>query len=126
VLDHLSITIRRVQYVALAGPSGCAKSTVLGLIERFYDVDHGQIRMRGIDVDDIRRQLSLVAQEPILYQGPIKENILLGCDHSVDDGQLDKITKQAQIHDLILSLPEGYRTQVGAGGTALSGDKSRE
>lgn len=129
-LHNLSIKLKRGQYIALVGPSGCGKSTIIGLIERFYDANSGRVLMDGIDVrdlatQDIRKEFSLVSQEPVLFHGTIRENILLGVRYSIDDSQLDTITKQAQIYDLISSLPEGYETNVGMGGTALSGGQKQ-
>jgi ATP-binding cassette subfamily B (MDR/TAP) protein 1 len=130
VLHNLSISLKRGQYIALVGPSGCGKSTTIGLIERFYNASSGRVLMGGMDVcdlatNDIRKEFSLVSQEPVLFQGTIKENILLGARHPIDDARLDIIAKQAQIYDLISSLPEGYETNVGMGGTALSGGQKQ-
>ncbi|KAI9738848.1 MAG: hypothetical protein M1834_008355 [Cirrosporium novae-zelandiae] len=130
VLQNFNLTVPRGQFIALVGPSGCGKSTTIGLLEQFYGVTEGQILINGIDINsldtsEVRRHIALVSQEPVLFQGTIKSNILLGCDSELSSDRLDEITKQAQIHDIILSLPDGYETQVGARGLALSGGQKQ-
>lgn len=117
------------QTVGLVGASGCGKTTVIALLERFYDVISGEILINGvpltsIDVNAYRRNLALVAQEPTLYQGSIKDNILLGTqvdDAVIDNDAVEKAAKDANIHTFIESLPDGYNTDVGSKGLALSG-----
>jgi ATP-binding cassette, subfamily B (MDR/TAP), member 1 len=130
VLHGLNLTLHRGQYIAIVGPSGSGKSTIVGLLERFYDLTGVQLSIDGVDsstldTDCTRRRLALVSQEPTLYSGTIKENLLLGTDVDVSLDELESIARQAQIHDLILSLPEGWDTQVGARGTALSGGQKQ-
>jgi ATP-binding cassette, subfamily B (MDR/TAP), member 1 len=130
VLRGLNLTLHRGQFIAIVGPSGSGKSTIVGLLERFYDLTGGQLSIDGVDsstldTDCTRRRLALVSQEPTLYSGTTKENVLLGTDVDVSLDELESIARQAQIHDLILSLPEGWDTQVGARGTALSGGQKQ-
>lgn len=111
ILKGLNLTVKPGQYIALVGPSGCGKSTTIALLERFYDALAGNVLVDGKDITQLnvnsyRSFLSLVSQEPTLYQGTIKENILLGCDKSeVPDEALVKTCKDANIYDFIMSLP---------------------
>lgn len=111
VLKGLNLTVKPGQYIALVGPSGCGKSTTIALLERFYDALAGSVMVDGKDITQLnvnsyRSFLSLVSQEPTLYQGTIKENILLGCDKDdVAEEELVKICKDANIYEFILSLP---------------------
>ncbi|KAF4341222.1 multidrug resistance [Fusarium beomiforme] len=126
VFQGLSLTIEKGQFAALVGASGSGKSSIVSLLERFYDPDHGRILCNGQDiaVHDVytyRRHLSLVAQESSLFQGTLRENILLGVSDTVDDVALHRVCQEASIHEFIMSLPEGYETQVGSRGVTLSG-----
>ncbi|KAL5003117.1 P-loop containing nucleoside triphosphate hydrolase protein [Aspergillus recurvatus] len=111
VLRGLNLTVKPGQYVALVGPSGCGKSTTIALLERFYDAISGSILVDGKDISKLninsyRSFLSLVSQEPTLYQGTIKENILLGIvEDDVAEDVLIKACKDANIYDFIMSLP---------------------
>lgn len=125
------MTIKRGQFVGLVGASGCGKTTVISLLERFYHVDQGKITLDGINIEDTdiaeyRKAFSLVAQEPTLFQGTVRENILLGVDEaSVKDEELHQACRDAEIHDFIMSLPEGYYTDIGSRGVALSGGQKQ-
>lgn len=129
IFKRLNITVEKGQFAALVGASGSGKSSIVGLLERFYDAQSGSILCNGrnikdVDVYEYRKLLSLVAQEATLFQGTIKENILLGVadnDGAVTDAQLHQACRDAAIHDFIVSLPEGYNTNVGSRGVALSG-----
>ena len=111
VLRGLDLTIKPGQYVALVGASGCGKSTTIALLERFYDALAGDVLVDGKDikklnVNSYRSFLSLVSQEPTLYQGTIKDNILLGTDSDdVSEEALVQACKDANIYDFIMSLP---------------------
>ncbi|KAM5473622.1 putative ABC-type xenobiotic transporter [Microsporum audouinii] len=126
VLDELSLSIQRGQYVAFVGPSGSGKSTVIRLLERFFDPTEGKIFVDGKDIsqlniNDYRNLISLVSQEPTLYEGSIRDNILLGTERKVEDDELVEVCKKANIYDFITTLPDGFATLVGVGGTMLSG-----
>ncbi|KAI1390675.1 P-loop containing nucleoside triphosphate hydrolase protein [Hypoxylon trugodes] len=131
VLNGLSMTIERGQFAAVVGPSGCGKTSVISLLERFYNVKSGSITYNDIDIDNIdlrdyRKTISLVAQEPSLFNGTIRENILLGVDpDSISAGELEQVCRDAEIHDFISSLPEGYNTKVGIKGILLSGGQKQ-
>jgi ATP-binding cassette subfamily B (MDR/TAP) protein 1 len=111
VLRGLNLTVKPGQYVALVGASGCGKSTTIALMERFYDPLAGGVYVDGreissLNVTEYRKHLALVSQEPTLYQGTIKENVLLGADEEdVSDERIIKACKDANIYDFIMSLP---------------------
>ncbi|KAH0543228.1 hypothetical protein FGG08_002392 [Glutinoglossum americanum] len=135
VFSGLDMKIEKGQFAALVGPSGCGKTTIISLLERFYDPDKGTITFDGknitdLDIADYRNAMSLVSQEPTLYQGTIKENILLAIPPSAsapddNDDALHRACKDAEIHDFITSLPEAYATPVGQHGTSLSGGQKQ-
>ncbi|KAF7297203.1 hypothetical protein MIND_00953400 [Mycena indigotica] len=133
VLRGLSLEARPGEYVALVGASGCGKSTIIQLIERFYDVHNGTITLDGaaideLDVQSYRSQLALVSQEPTLYAGTIKFNILLGAlkpAEEVTQSELEKACADANILEFILGLPQGFETEVGGKGSQLSGGQKQ-
>ncbi|KAK9477925.1 P-loop containing nucleoside triphosphate hydrolase protein [Lipomyces japonicus] len=130
VLRGLDLTITPGQYVALVGSSGCGKSTTIGLIEEFYRPQVGQVLLDGVDIttfniNKYREHIALVSQEPTLYAGSIKDNIQLGSTTLVTDEQIVEVCKQANIHDFIMSLPDGYDTLCGSKGTLLSGGQKQ-
>lgn len=131
VLRGLNLTVKPGQYVALVGASGCGKSTTIALLERFYDPLAGGVFVDGKDISTLnvnsyRSHLSLVSQEPTLYQGTIRDNILLGVDRDdVSDAQIVEVCKAANIYDFIMSLPDGFSTVVGSKGSMLSGGQKQ-
>lgn len=132
IYRDLNISISSGQFVAFVGPSGCGKTTVISLLERFYEPSSGTIRFNGQDVDDIevasyRKALSLVSQEPRLFDGTIRENLVLGLDQvDITEEQITNACKDASIHEFIISLPDGYDTSLGISTqTALSGGQKQ-
>ncbi|WKX97611.1 hypothetical protein Q1695_013350 [Nippostrongylus brasiliensis] len=129
VLNGMSLTIPAGKTVALVGPSGCGKSTSIQLIERFYDPVAGKLLFDGHDARelnlmDARSQISLVGQEPILFNYSIRENIAYGMD-SATDSQIEDAAKLANAHGFIAKLPAGYDTVVGERGSMLSGGQKQ-
>ncbi len=125
VLRGVSLDVRRGETVALVGPSGGGKSTILNLIPRFYDVSDGKVMLDGVDVRDVtlrslRSQIALVTQEPFLFDDTIRANIAYARPDA-DMAAVEKAAREAAAHDFIMRLPDGYDTQVGEGGARLSG-----
>jgi ATP-binding cassette subfamily B (MDR/TAP) protein 1 len=127
VLRGIDIGIESGKMVALVGASGCGKSTMIALLERFYDPKSGLIRADGQDIKTKdrrlhRRDIALVQQEPVLYQGSIRDNISLGIEEGVpSDEDIISACKQANVYDFVSSLPEGLHTPCGNQGLSLSG-----
>ena len=117
--------------MALVGPSGCGKSTVIQLIQRFYDLNSGMITLENHDIQAlnvpwVRSKLSIVSQEPVLFNRTLADNISYG-DNSKEVTMEDIIAaaRKANIHQFISNLPQGYETLVGEKGTQLSGGKKQ-
>ncbi|RMZ86376.1 hypothetical protein DV736_g6397, partial [Chaetothyriales sp. CBS 134916] len=140
VLRGLNLTVKAGQYVALVGASGCGKSTTIALLERFYDPLVGGVYVdgketSGLNLNEYRSHIALVSQEPTLYQGTIKENILLGLsgtdgdinkdNASAYDDRITQACKEANIYDFIMSLPDGFSTPVGSKAALLSGGQKQ-
>ena len=131
IFKGLNLTIEKGQFVALVGASGSGKTSIVSLLERFYEVSKGRILFNGKNINEIniyeyRKLLSLVAQEPSLFSGSIRENILLGLDpDEVEEEQLYQCCRDADIHDFIMSLPDGYNTNIGGKGVNLSGGQKQ-
>ncbi|MGE5502139.1 MAG: ABC transporter ATP-binding protein [Ignavibacteriales bacterium] len=125
VLDHVNLEVRRGETIALVGPSGGGKSTILNLIPRFYDVTGGKVTIDGTDIRDVtlaslRHQIALVTQEPFLFDDSIRANIAYAHPEASQD-QIEEAARQAAAHDFIAELPHGYDTGVGEAGARLSG-----
>jgi ATP-binding cassette subfamily B protein len=123
--NNLSLTIKKGDFVIFVGHSGAGKSTIVNLITRFYDPDKGSILFDDLDLrsctqKSLRQQIGLVAEEVILFNTSIRENIRIGYLEATD-GQVETAAKNAEIHKFILSLPQGYDTPVGDRGGQLSG-----
>ncbi|OAA65685.1 ABC transporter, transmembrane domain, type 1 [Niveomyces insectorum RCEF 264] len=133
VLEHVSLAVRPGQFVAFVGASGCGKTTMISLLERFYDPTSGVLLLNGVDVKTIhpkrsRRGMALVQQEPVLYQGSVRDNILLGlADQNRDgakepgDAEIMEVCRQANIAAFIESLPDGLASPCGSQGLQFSG-----
>lgn len=124
-LRDVSITVRPGETVALVGPSGGGKSTILSLLPRFYDVTGGAVTINGRDVrglklHDLRDHIALVTQEPFLFDDTIAANIAYGRPGATQ-GQIEEAARAAAAHDFITALPDGYQTRGGEGGLRLSG-----
>ncbi|KIN05850.1 hypothetical protein OIDMADRAFT_141532 [Oidiodendron maius Zn] len=131
VLRGLNLTVKPGQFIALVGASGCGKSTTIALLERFYDPLAGGIYVDGkeissLNINEYRSYIALVSQEPTLYQGTIRENVLLGADREdVPDSEIEFACREANIYDFIMSLPDGFNTIVGSKGSMLSGGQKQ-
>jgi subfamily B ATP-binding cassette protein MsbA len=124
-LSGIDLEVRRGETVALVGPSGGGKTTILNLIPRFYDVTAGRVLIDGHDVRDVtlaslRAQIALVTQEPFLFDDTIRANIAYGRP-GASAADIQRAAKAAAAHDFILELPGGYDTSVGEAGARLSG-----
>jgi ATP-binding cassette subfamily B protein len=124
-LNGITLTIGRGKQVAFVGASGSGKSTLLALLMRFYDPDSGRVLFDGRDarsvtVKSLRRSMGVVFQESFLFNISVRENIRLGRPEATD-AEVEAAAKQAEIHDFILSLPEGYATLAGERGSRFSG-----
>jgi ATP-binding cassette subfamily B protein len=124
-LDGVSFAIRAGESVAFVGPSGSGKSTVLTVLTRFYDPAGGAVSFDGHDVraasqDSLRLQLGIVFQESVLFNTTIRENIRIG-KHAATDAEIEAAARAAEMHDLIMAMPDGYDTPVGERGGRLSG-----
>jgi ABC-type multidrug transport system fused ATPase/permease subunit len=127
VLKEMNLKIEPGQFAALVGASGSGKSTIVSLLERFYDPDSGTILCGEQDITSVstktyRSELSLVTQESTLFEGTVKENVSLSvADAEATDDAVEESCRQAQIHDFVVSLPEGYATKLGPKAVQLSG-----
>jgi ATP-binding cassette subfamily B protein len=124
-LDHINLTIPRGQSVAFVGPSGSGKSTIINLLLRFYDPDGGSVTFNGLDLRTVpqaslRSRIGIVFQENFLFNTSIRENLCQG-RRDATDGEIEAAAKAAEIHDFIMSLPQGYETVTGERGGRLSG-----
>lgn len=129
VLNGVDIDAKPGQVIALLGPTGSGKSTVVNLIPRFYDVTEGSITIDEVDVRDVtieslRRNIGIVQQDVFLFIGTIRENIAYGRPDATQD-DIERAAKAARIHDFIVSLPYGYDEWVGERGVTLSGGQKQ-
>ena len=129
VLSHVSFEIPSGKSIALVGPSGSGKTTICSLLPRFYDVTGGRITVDGKDVrsltlKSLRSQIGMVQQDVYLFCGTIRDNIAYGRP-GASQQEIEDAAKRANIHDFIISLPDGYDTYVGERGTRLSGGQKQ-
>lgn len=129
VLRNVSFHVNPGEIIAIVGPSGAGKTTVVNLLARFYDVNQGQALVDGHDVrkvrlETMRRHIGMVAQETILFSVTLKENIKYG-KKDATDAQVIAAAKSADMHEFILSLPDGYETKIGEDGIKLSGGQKQ-
>jgi ATP-binding cassette subfamily B protein len=129
VLSHLNIHIPPGTTCALVGPSGGGKTTICSLLPRFYDVTAGQVLVDGKNVRDLklkslREAIGIVQQDVYIFAGTIRENIAYG-NKDATQQEIEEAAKNANIHDFILSLDDGYDTYVGERGTRLSGGQKQ-
>ena len=129
VLQNVSFTVEPGSTVALVGPSGGGKSTICALLPRFYDVLNGSVKLDGMDVrdwrlKDLRSSIGIVQQDLYMFSGTVRENIIYGKPDASED-EIIEAAKHANIHDFVMSLPDGYDTTVGERGVRLSGGQKQ-
>ena len=129
VLNHVNLSVKAGEYVALVGSSGAGKSTLCSLIPRFYDVSSGRITVDGRDVrnlklKDLRRHIGIVQQDVYLFAGTILENISYGKPDATRE-EVIRAAKEANAHEFIMSFPDGYDTDIGQRGVKLSGGQKQ-
>jgi ATP-binding cassette subfamily B protein len=129
VLKNVSLCIKAGEYVALVGSSGVGKTTLCSLIPRFYEVSAGKILLDGKDIKDIslcslRRNIGIVHQDVYLFAGTVADNIRYGRADASNE-EIIEAAKQANAHDFIMSLPDGYATDIGQRGVKLSGGQKQ-
>ena len=129
VLNHVSLNVEKGKTFALVGPSGGGKTTICHLIPRFYDVVSGEIRIDGkplssMTMESLRRNIGIVQQDIYLFGGSIRDNILYGRLDATEEEMIEA-AKRANIHDYVMTLPDGYDTEVGERGIKLSGGQKQ-
>ncbi|XP_015170865.1 putative ABC transporter B family member 8 [Solanum tuberosum] len=129
VLHEFSLEVKAGTSIGLVGKSGCGKSTVIALIQRFYDADKGSLKIDGMDIRLLdlgwyRRNMALVSQEPVIYSGTIRENILFG-KLNASENEVVEAAKAANAHEFISSLKNGYETECGDRGVTISGGQKQ-
>ncbi|KAI3935831.1 hypothetical protein MKX01_033015 [Papaver californicum] len=129
VLRQFCLKVKKGTSTGLVGRSGCGKSTVLGIIQRFYDVKSGAIMVDGVDLRELnlgwyRGNTALVSQEPVIYSGTIRDNIILGKLEALES-EVVGAAKAANVHEFISTLKDGYATECGERGVQLSGGQKQ-
>ncbi|EPB73132.1 ABC transporter, ATP-binding protein [Ancylostoma ceylanicum] len=129
VLKNINLKLKSGETVAFVGASGAGKSTIVSLMQQFYAPSDGSITLDGVPIQDIEREyfhtkVSMVAQEPILYDCSIRENILYGCDWATEE-DMKTAAEMANAHDFIKQLDKGYETKCGERGAKLSGGQKQ-
>lgn len=124
-LENVNFTVQPGEMVAVMGPSGSGKSTLFQLLLRFYDPQHGSVRVGGVDLKwadpiSVRQHIRMVQQEPTVFAATIGDNIRYGYFNAPQDA-VERAARQAELHEFIATLPQGYDTLVGEHGTSLSG-----
>lgn len=128
-IKNINFSVQAGEIIGLVGPTGAGKTTLMNLLMRFYDPQHGRILIDGTDIRDvrlesIRRQVSMVAQENLLFSVSIMENVKYG-KRDAEDSEAISACKIADLHDFIMSLPDGYETMIGEDGIKLSGGQKQ-
>ncbi|CAJ2636682.1 unnamed protein product [Trifolium pratense] len=129
ILNKFCLEVKPGKSVGLVGKSGCGKSTVIALIQRFYDVERGSVKIDNVDLRELdihwyRQQTALVSQEPVIYSGSIRDNILFG-KQDANENEIVEAARSANAHDFISSLKDGYETECGERGVQLSGGQKQ-
>ncbi len=130
MLEGISFRVEPGQAVALLGPTGSGKTTLVNLLPRFYEYTGGSLKLDGVELKDyprhyLRQQIGIVEQEPFLFSRTIRENICYGVGREVTDAEVEAAARAAAIHDTIVGFPNGYDTLVGEKGVTLSGGQKQ-
>lgn len=130
VLKDITLTVKPGQVVALLGPTGSGKTSLVNLLPRFYEYTSGSLTLDGVELKHysrqyLRQQIGIVEQEPFLFSRTIRENIAYGVGREVSDADVEVAARAAAIHDVILGFPDGYNTLVGEKGITLSGGQKQ-
>jgi ATP-binding cassette subfamily B multidrug efflux pump len=124
ILKNIDLKVKKGRKVALVGPTGSGKSTIMNLLNRFYDIDQGKVLIDGVNIKDyslasLRKSVGIILQESVLFSGTIRENIAFA-KPSASKEEIENVAKQADIHDYIMSLPDGYDTKISNTSSTLS------
>ena len=130
VLEDLTFDVAPGEVIALMGPAGSGKSSLINLLPRFYDYTAGSITLDGVELRNyprayLRSQIGIVQQEPFLFSRTLRENISYGVGRDVTDEEIETAARSASIHEVILTFPKGYDTIVGERGVTLSGGQKQ-
>jgi ATP-binding cassette subfamily B protein len=130
VLENIDIHVKPGQVIALLGSTGSGKTSLVNLLPRFYEYTSGNLLLDGMELSEyprryLRSQIGIVEQEPFLFSRSIRENITYGVGKKVDQKEIEMAAKNAAVHDVITSFPEGYATLVGEKGVTLSGGQKQ-
>ncbi|KAI1695471.1 ABC transporter transmembrane region domain-containing protein [Ditylenchus destructor] len=129
-LQDISFYAQPGETVALVGPTGAGKSSIISLLKRFYKSKSGEILLDDIPISEFRhtyfhQKVAMVAQQPVLYARSVRDNILYGCDGTVSEDDMIAAAKQANIHDFIIGTEKGYNTKCGENGVQMSGGQKQ-
>lgn len=129
VLNDINFQIKSGQTVGIIGPTGCGKTTLVSMIPRLYDVDEGEVLVDGVDVKqyslkNLREGVGMVLQKNVLFSGDIMKNLRWG-DANASDEEVFEVSKRAQAHDFVTTFPDGYATELGQGGSNVSGGQKQ-
>lgn len=124
LIENLSLSVKSGERIAIVGPTGCGKTTLINLLMRFYDIDSGAVIVDGIDIREMKRsklrsQFGMVLQETWLFSGSVRDNIAYGIDGATNE-QIESAAKQAHAHNFIELLPNGYDTMISEDGSNIS------
>ncbi|HLV49827.1 MAG TPA: ATP-binding cassette domain-containing protein [Erysipelothrix sp.] len=124
ILEDVNFEIKAGECVALVGPTGAGKTTIVNLISRFYDIDSGSLKIdnhdiRDVSIESLRNQLGIMMQESFIFSGTIMENIRYGNLEASDEAVI-KVSKMVHAHEFIMRLDKGYHTEVNESGSSLS------
>lgn len=128
-LENIDLHIKSGETIGIIGGTGSAKSTLVQLIPRLYDVLDGEVKVGGVNVKDykldkLRDSVAMVLQKNVLFSGTIKQNLMWGNKNATDE-EIEHAAKAAQAHDFIMSFPNGYQTELGQGGVNVSGGQKQ-